>query len=461
MKKILKLDTTNNMHKQMDLPLGKYGIVVAVVNVQSMYNADSFPVELYENLKAGKVEINSIKYYNAEKVETSVILNNINIEISAYELDKTQLTSVEGVIPVDGYKPYALVAIYDDFTLGTYKVNSISMLDVDGVIKADVSVDPVLPIPVDGCDMVDALLFRLSYIPINDYINNNYVIAYDKNSLNSIISTYVLLSNRHDISDVELIDIDDDSTDVINKTYIVVDTNGDISIDTNPFTNVLDTIKNMCRAFNIQFTATDLMIEIDSIIRGEAGYNDIKKILLEAISTDDGKAGFIENTIPLVSSGMYKTFTNFFSGELMELTIRKRIAKEILDKAQVAHSDYYTVTIIDSNVLIDEIVEAICKRELENPLEDHVYVINTSHTEYSTMNYFSFNNPDVLKLFEDNLECDFDITSNDYIDNPNIVTSNIVSITDVILSYTINSNTTYNHVLKLLKPRYCKIEESL
>lgn len=451
MNKLLKLDTIDMMHKQLELPSGKYGIVIDIVNVSSMYDTDSFPVELYENLKAGKVEINNIKYYDAEKIETSVVLNNINIEIVAYELDKTELASVAGVIPIDGYKPYALVAIYDDFTLGTYKVNSISILDIDGVLKADILVDPVLPVPVDGCDMVDALLFRLSYIPISDYINNNYVIAYDTNSLNSILATYVLLSNRHDIADINLVDINDETTDVIDKTYIVVDTNGSVSIDTNPFMNVLDAIKNMCKVFNIQFDATDLMIEIDSIIRDSSGYENIKKILLEITSTDEGRIGFIENTIPLVSNGMYKTFTTFFNSELVELNIRQSIAKEILDAAQVVHNDFYTVTIIDSNILVDEIIEVICKRELDNPLEDHIYVINSSHTDYSTMKYFSFNNPDILELFVSNLEEDFDITIDDYVDNT-LFTFNID---------TINTNATYDSGTTVLKPRYCKIEKSL
>ena len=63
MNKLLKLDTIDMMHKQLDLPDGKYGVVVAVVNVQSMYTPqDQLPLEIYPLLKSGAIEINTMYY---------------------------------------------------------------------------------------------------------------------------------------------------------------------------------------------------------------------------------------------------------------------------------------------------------------------------------------------------------------------------------------------------------------
>lgn len=457
----LKIGTLEDMHKQLNLPEGRYGIVVDAINVRSVFNPDQMPTFLYKSIEAGKVEIHNIRYADINDDIIDCDIDSVDFEVMAYEIDNTSLLANTELIAVPDYTPYILMVITNDSNLSNYKMDIIELVDIGGVLKATLLVRPLLPVATDDCDYIDTLLFKLSYIPYVEYINRNYLIAYDKNSLNSILSTYVLLSNRHSMTDIKLIDINDDIADDFDRTYIVIDTEGNVSIDNNASVNILDAISNMCRVFNIQFLPTDLMTEIDSINRKVDGYSDITKILLEVISTDTGKAGFIENTIPLVSSGMYKTFTNFFSGELMELTIRKRIAKEILDIAQVAHSDFYTVTIIDSNILLDELVECICINELENPIEDHIYVINTSHTNYSTMAYFNFNNPSILDLFVTNLEYDFDVITDDYIDDSSLFTNNIDTINTLLLSHTINTNTVYNIGSRVLKPRYCKIEKSL
>ena len=463
MKKLLKLDTIDGMHKQLDLPNGKYGVVVAVVNVQSMYTPqDQLPLEIYPLLKSGAIEINTMYYSDTTEVlESGNGHIDISVDVMACELDATNLAGIAGVYPAEGLKPYALVAILNEETLHNFKVSKITLVDVNGVLKADVVINPLLPVTDVNVDSIDASIFKLSFIPYTDFINNNYCIAYDTNSLNSILAMNMLLSNRNDISDIDVVDYNELIVGDDDRVSIMIDSDGNMSIDGSAYTNTLDVIKNMCTVLNIDFTGTELMLEMDSIIRGEAGYSNIKKILTEIISTDDGKAGFIENTIPMVTHGMYKSFTNFFNNELLELTIRKRIAKEILDAAQVVHNDFYTVTIIDSNILVDEIIEVICRRELDNPLEDHIYVINSSHTDYSTINYFSFNNPDILELFVGNLEDDFDVTIDDYIDNPSLFTSNIDTINDLLLSYTINTSTIYDIGSRVLKPRYCKIEKSL
>lgn len=448
MTKILKLGTVEEMHKQLELPEGKYGIIVEAINVKSAFNPDHIPTALYKSIQAGKIEINSIRYSDTAKGYLNAFEPHTTIEVVAYEVDNTTLTANTGLIAVADYTPFILVVITDDYILSNYKMDSIELVDIDGVLKADLLVRPLLPVTESIYDVIDALLFKLSYIPFNDYINKNYLIAYDKNSLNSILSMYVLLSNRHDLTNIKLVDINDIIDDEFDKTYIVVNTEGDVSIDGSVFVNVLDAIKNMCDVFNIQFIATDMMIEVDSINRGVAGYDAIKKILLEVISTDDGKAGFIENTIPMVSTGMYKTFTNFFSSELVELTIRKRIAKEILDAAQVAHSDSYTVTIISSNVLLDEIVLAICDREVENPTTEHIYAILSNHTEYTDLVSICFNNTELLDNFENNITADF----GDNIDMPVLLdlandTAETIGQNSKLTDYGVRSY--------ILNPMYC------
>lgn len=64
----------------------------------------------------------------------------------------------------------------------------------------------------------------------------------------------------------------------------------------------------------------------------------------------------------------------------MELNIKKRFAKDILNSSVVAHDDLYTYNIINSNILVNEIVECIYDRQVENPVEDHIYniIINSS-----------------------------------------------------------------------------------
>ena len=448
MTKILKLGTVEEMHKQLELPEGKYGIVVEAINVKSAFNPDHMPTALYKSIQAGKIEINSIRYSDTAKGYLNAFEPHTTIEVVAYEVDNTTLTANTGLIAVADYTPFILVVITDDYILSNYKMDSIELVDIDGVLKADLLVRPLLPVTESTYDVIDALLFKLSYIPFNDYINKNYLIAYDKNSLNSILSMYVLLSNRHDLTNIKLVDINDIIDDEFDKTYIVVNTEGDVSIDGSVFVNVLDAIKNMCDVFNIQFIATDMMIEVDSINRGVAGYDAIKKILIEVISTDDGKAGFIENTIPMVSTGMYKTFTNFFSSELVELTIRKRIAKEILDAAQVAHSDSYNVTIISSNVLLDEIVLAICDREVENPTTEHIYAILSNHTEYTDLVSICFNNTELLDNFENNITADF----GDNIDMPVLLdlandTAETIGQNSKLTDYGVRSY--------ILNPMYC------
>lgn len=448
MTKILKLGTVEEMHKQLELPEGKYGIVVEAINVKSAFNPDHIPTALYKSIQAGKIEINSIRYSDTAKGYLNAFEPHTTIEVVAYEVDNNTLTANTGLIAVADYTPFILVVITDDYILSNYKMDSIELVDIDGVLKADLLVRPLLPVTESTYDVIDALLFKLSYIPFNDYINKNYLIAYDKNSLNSILSMYVLLSNRHDLTNIKLVDINDIIDDESDNTYIVVNTEGDVSVDGSVFVNVLDAIKNMCDVFNIQFIATDMMIEVDSIIRGVAGYDAIKKILIEVISTDDGKAGFIENTIPMVSTGMYKTFTNFFSSELVELTIRKRIAKEILDAAQVAHSDSYTVTIISSNVLLDEIVLAICDREVENPTTEHIYAILSNHTEYTDLVSICFNNTELLDNFENNITADF----GDNIDMPVLLdlandTAETIGQNSKLTDYGVRSY--------ILNPMYC------
>ena len=448
MTKILKLGTVEEMHKQLELPEGKYGIVVEAINVRSAFNPDHMPTALYKSIQAGKIEINSIRYSDTAKGYLNAFEPHTTIEVVAYEVDNTTLTANTGLIAVADYTPFILVVITDDYILSNYKMDSIELVDIDGVLKADLLVRPLLPVTESTYDVIDALLFKLSYIPFNDYINKNYLIAYDKNSLNSILSMYVLLSNRHDLTNIKLVDINDIIDDEFDKTYIVVNTEGDVSIDGSVFVNVLDAIKNMCDVFNIQLIATDMMIEFDCINRGVAGYDAIKKILIEVISTDDGKAGFIENTIPMVSTGMYKTFTNFFSSELVELTIRKRIAKEILDAAQVAHSDSYTVTIISSNVLLDEIVLAICDREVENPTTEHIYAILSNHTEYTDLVSICFNNTELLDNFENNITADF----GDSIDMPVLLdlandTAETIGQNSKLTDYGVRSY--------ILNPMYC------
>lgn len=448
MEKLLILDTINNMHKQLDLPNGKYGVVVAIVNVQSMYTLqDQLPLEIYPLLKSGDIEINTICYSDTTKVLESTDID-FKINVVSYEIDSANLAAIAGVYPSEGLKPYALIAILDEKTLHNFKVSKITLVEVDGMMKADVVINPLLPITDNNVDDIDASIFKLSFIPYTDFINNNYIIRHDANSLMSILATYMLLSNRDDISDINITDSNQLWVDDCSKVLIIIDSDGNVSINGSAYTNTLDVIKNMCSVLNIDFTGTELMLEIDSIIRGEDGYGDIKKILLEAISTDDGKAGFIENTIPMVSNGMYKTFTTFFNSELVELNIRKRIAKEILDKAQVAHSDSYTVTIISSNVLIDEIVLAICDREVENPTTEHVYAIISNHTEYTNLISICFNNTELLDNFESNISTDF----GDIIDMPILVdlathTADIIGQNTKLTEYGVRSY--------ILNPMYC------
>ncbi len=447
MEKLLKLDTTNNMHKQLGLSDDKYGIVVAVVNVQSMYTPqDQLPLEIYPLLKSGDIEINTMYYSDTTEVLES---NDIKISVLSCELDSTNLTAIAGVYPAEGLKPYALIAILDEETLHGFKVSKITLVDVDGVMKADVVINPLLPITDSNVDDIDANIFKLSFIPYTDFINNNYYIRHDTNSLNSILARYMLLSNRNDIDNINISDINDVYMDgITGKVIIIIDSDGSVSINGSAYTNMLDVIKNMCSVLNIDFTGTELMLEIDSIIRGEDGYGDIKKILLEAISTDDGKIGFIENTIPLVATGMYKSFTKFFNSELVELNIRKRIAKEILDAAQVAHSDSYTVTIISSNVLIDEIILAICDREVENPTTEHIYAILANHTEYTDLVSICFNNTELLDNFENNITADF----GDNIDMPLLLdlandTAETIGQNSKLTDYGVRSY--------ILNPMYC------
>lgn len=449
MKKLLKLDTIDAMHKQLELPNGKYGVVIDIVNVSSMYDPDSFPLELYKNLKAGKIEINTIRYSDGEKIDDSIVIDTTNIEVVAYQLEKTNLASVAGIVPVDGYKPYALVTILDDYNLDTYKVDNISLVTINGVLKADVVISSVLPMDNIPSDDVNALLFKLSYIPYTDYINNNYCIINNQDSLDSILATYTLLSNRHDIKDITVIDVNTTIPECNDKTIIIIDINGRVSINGADYINMLDMIKNMCKVFNIDFTATDLMNEIDAIIKNDDKQHiNIRKLLLDTISTLEGKTGFIENTIPLIATGMYKTFTNFFSNELVELNIKKKLAKEILDKAQIAHSNSYTVTIISSNILIDEIIESIGDRELENSTNEHIYAILSNHTEYTDLISICFNNTELLDVFETNIPDDF----GNIIGIPIIVdlanhTADILRKNTKLTDYGVNSYT--------LNPMYC------
>ena len=445
MKKVMKIGTINEMHKQLELPENKYGVIVEIVNVNSIYADVNTPKIVYKELKEGIIEINSIKYSDTTEILDEV---SIPLEIRAYELDPNTLRT-SGIIPVDDYTPFGLYGIINAANIDSYKIASISLIEVEGVLKADVLVNPLLPNAKPNVDTNDINLFKLSFIPYTDYINNNYIIRHDANSLKSILATYMLLSNRSDIDDITLTDSNKVWVDDCSKVLIIIDSDGNISIDGSAWTNMLDVIKNMCDMFNIDFTGTELMLEIDSIIRNEKGYENITKILTEVVSTEDGKAGLLNNTIPLVSSGMYRTFTTFYTNELMELNIKKRIAKDILDNAQVAHSDSYTVTIISSNILIDEIVEAICDREVENPTSEHVYAIVSNHTEYTDLISICFNTAGLLNNFENNIDVDF----GNIIDTPsNVDLTTTIAVVDRLsktdgIIVEVKSHT--------LKPMYC------
>lgn len=458
--KLLKLDTTNDMHKQLDLPDGKYGVVVAVVNVQSMYTPqDQLPLEIYPLLKSGDIEINTMYYSDTTEVSES---NDIDIKISVLscELDSTNLTAIAGVYPAGGLKPYALIAILDEETLHDFKVSKITLVDVDGVMKADVVINPLLPTTDNNVDDIDVSIFKLSFIPYTDFINNNYYIRHDTNSLNSILARYMLLSNRNDISDINIVDSSDvDMDGITSKVVIIIDSDGNVSINGSAYTNMLDVIKNMCSVLNIDFTGTELMLEIDSIIRGEDGYGDIKKILLEAISTDDGKAGFIENTIPLVATGMYKSFTKFFNSELVELNIRKRIAKEILETSAVAHDDFNTYTIINSNILLEELIECIYIRELENPSEDHIYSIITNNTLYTTSINIGVGGADVHQ-YENIIIETFGNLISDREEWVSQLGSTIYESTNPILQ-SLFKDYLFSLSVYVHKPTYCTIEQSI
>ncbi len=445
MKKLLKLDTINEMHKQLELPKDKYGVIVEIVNVNSIYADVNAPKIIYKELKEGIIETNSIRYS-----DTTEILDGLSIplEIKAYELDPDTLR-VSGIIAVDDYTPFGLYGIIDAANIDSYKIASISLVEIEGVLKADVIVNPILPTTKPNVDTNDINLFKLSFIPYTDYVNNNYIIRHDANSLKSILATYMLLSNRSDIDDINITDSNQPWVDDINKVLIIIDSDGNISIDGSAYTNMLDVIKNMCDMFNIDFTGTELMLEIDSIIRNEKGYENITKILTEVVSTEDGKAGLLNNTIPLVSSGMYRTFTTFYTNELMELNIRKRIAKEILDNAQVAHSDSYTVTIISSNILISEIVEAICNREVENPTIEHVYAIVSNHTEYTKLTSICFNTAGLLNNFENNIDVDF----GNIIDTPSNV--DLTPTIDIVDKLSKTDGIIVEVKSHTLKPMYC------
>ena len=181
MTKILKLGTVEEMHKQLELPEGKYGIVVEAINVKSAFNPDHMPTALYKSIQAGKIEINSIRYSDTAKGYLNAFEPHTTIEVVAYEVDNTTLTANTGLIAVADYTPFILVVITDDYILSNYKMDSIELVDIDGVLKADLLVRPLLPVTESTYDVIDALLFKLSYIPFNDYINKNYLIAYDKN----------------------------------------------------------------------------------------------------------------------------------------------------------------------------------------------------------------------------------------------------------------------------------------
>jgi hypothetical protein len=456
MTKVLKLDTINGMHEQLELPTDRYGIVVELVNIKSMFKLDSEVDNVYSTLTAGVLELNSIRYSDTTKVDDSVVIDTTNIEVRAYEVDTTSITN--GFAPVDGLKPYVLVVVTDDEFVSNYKMDSITVVDVNGVLKVDIIVNPIYPLTDRIPTEINKVIFKLAFLPFDSFINNNYHIVYDENSLDSILATRMLLSNRGDVTNINIIDINKAKpTDSSTHILVEVDSDGNVSINSSPYMNALDVIKDACEAYNIPFMASDYMLEIDSIIRNEAGFSDIRRILTDVISTEDGKEGFIKNTIPLVLNGGYGKFSTFFKSELLEIAVRKKIAKEILTSAQIAHSDYYTVTIIDSNILIPEIVEAICEKENEQLSEDHVYVIMSNHTEFSTINYFTFNNEVIADLFEKNIEIDFDVV---ILDDSDFINPVIVDITTAL--YTNSKDLgDINLVGHVLTPRYCKIEKSL
>lgn len=446
--KVLKLNTIDKMHEQLELPTGKYGVVVEIVNVKSVYNPGEFPVALYKSLQAGPIEINSINYSDTTVVH-ALPASEQYIELFAYELDTTELLPMAGLQAIEGFTPYALVAVVDTDFIKRLKMDSITLVVVDDVLKGDIVVNPLAPI--DGIAIDDPMfnIYRLSYIPYIDFINDNYLIYVAKNSLNTELAKYLLLSNRHDVTKVKTIDLEDDYpiAGVDGKTLIVIGEDGMITIDDMSW-SPMDLIKAMCTKFNIQFTASDLMIECDAIINNLDGYQDVKRLLTNIINSDVQNEGFINNTINVVSNGGYKTFTTFFNGELVELNSRKRLARECLDKSQVAHSDSYTITIISSNILIDEIIVSICDRELENPSTEHVYAIISNHTEHTDLISICFNNTELLDMFEGNIAVDF----GESIDIPMVLgltanVSDVIKQNSKITNYSVKSYT--------LNPMYC------